>query len=77
MFKEIYKKHRYSVYLLETEKSCYQIMLKDERNIVAIYYVSNGGVVFGFFPIEYTYASADFYNEILQEAIKVLLGKGE
>lgn len=77
MFKEIYKKNKHSVYLLETEKSCYQIMLKDERNIVAIYYISKDGIVFGFFPIEYTYASMDYYNEIIQSAIKVLLGKGE
>lgn len=77
MFEEIYKKNNHKVYLLGTKKSSYQIMLKDELNITAIYYVSKDGCVFSFFPIDYTYGNTAYYDEIVQAAIKVLLGKEE
>lgn len=78
MFEKIYEQHNYKVYLLTIKKSCYQIMLRNEIDVIAIYYVSKGdGFVFGFYPVEYTYASTDFYNEIIQSAIKILLEKGE
>lgn len=77
MFEEIYKINNHKVYLLGTKNNSYQIMLKDELNITAIYYVSKDGCVFGFFPIDYTYGNMAYYDEIVQAAIKVLLGKEE
>lgn len=77
MFKEIYEQHNFKVYLLNTKRNCYQIMLKNDVDVVAIYYVSkDDGFVFGFYPVEYTYASTNYYNDIIQSAIKVLLSEG-
>lgn len=78
MFKKIYKKYDYKVYLLVTKKSCYHLMLMSELGVVAIYYVSKeDGSIFSFYPVEYTYESTDYYNDIIRPAIKVLLEKGE
>lgn len=76
MFEKIYEERTYEVYLLIEDETCYQIMLKNDYAIIAIYYVAKeNGSIFGFYPIDYTYGNTDSYDKIINKAIKKLLSK--
>ena len=76
MFEKIYEQRTYEVYLLLEKETCYQIMLKNDYGVVAIYYVAKeNGNIFGFYPIDYTYGNTNSYDKIINETIKKLLSK--